>query len=118
MKKTVILLLFLCFFTGCNQNDDNQYGTEKNPFVGTWKEDVNKWEFYDDGNLKNTMNYFGYGKTYTYTGMYAYNPKQQTVTFSFDGGSGRIYIVQEISRDRIVYFDPTDLATYYLVRIQ
>lgn len=118
MKKTVLLLLFLCFFTGCNQNEDNSYGNEKNPFVGTWKEDVNKEEYYADGTFKSIMGYFGDGKTYIYTGVYSYNSDQQTVTFSYNGGTGRIYIVQEISQDRIVYFDPTDLEVYLLERIQ
>ena len=113
MKRILMILASLLILIGCKDDPIEN----NNPFVGVWKEDVNKKYFYEDGTFKYIMNYYGDGKTRTSTGVYSYNADLKTVSFSFNGGTGRIYMLQEISKNKIVYFDPTDLETYYLVRV-
>ena len=105
---TVFILLF-----GCEQHDD----IKTNPFVGIWKDGNTKREFFDNGKFKFTLNYFGEGTKHITTGLYGYNSDQQTLSISIDGGESRIYLVQYVSQDNIVYYDPTDLETISLIRI-
>ena len=116
MKKTLLILAMVisCMMASCNKNNSES----NNPFVGVWKEGSSKWEFKENGEFIRVANYYLGSGIFTDTGSYTYNAQSSTFTITFDK-SGKTYmrIVQHCSNDKIVYFDPTDMYTWTLIRV-
>ena len=116
MKKTLLILAMVisCMMVSCNKNNNES----NNPFVGVWKEGSSKWEFKENGEFIRVANYYLGSGIFTDTGSYTYNAQSSTFTITFDK-SGKTYmrIVQHCSNDKIVYFDPTDMYTWTLIRV-
>ena len=116
MKKTLLILAMVisCMMASCNKNNNES----NNPFVGVWKEDGTKWEFKENGEFIRVANYYLGSNIFTDTGSYTYNAQSSTFITTYDK-SGRSYmrIVQHCSNDKIVYYDPTDMYIWTLIRV-
>lgn len=105
-------------FISCSSDDGE---SENNPFVGVWKEQP--WghilKFYSNGEFDFTI-YFTDDWIEHRSGTYSYDNKNKTLLYMYDqsGLSSELFYVEYISKDKIVYIDPDDLATTTLVRTQ
>lgn len=127
MKKRIgsnLQMLFMLFvlslsitMTSCSAEDDN-FGNS-NPFVGVWKEGSTRWEFKKNGEFVRTPNYYSDYTKWTDTGTYGYNAQSQTLSMTYDkSGKTYIYVVQSCSSNRIVYYDPKDMYTWALTKVE
>lgn len=127
MKKRIesnLQTLFMLFvlslstvLTSCSAEDEN-FGSS-NPFVGVWKEGSARWEFKKNGEFVRTSNYYSDYTKWTDTGTYGYNSQSQTLSMTYDeSGNTYIYIVQSCSSNRIVYYDPKDMDSWTLIKVE
>lgn len=130
MKKFIIGLIGVMFasvmalsLSSCGKEDGSEY-YEDNPFAGVWKEGSNRTEFRKNGTWETRYNYYSddnddYVMKWTETGTYTYDEGSRTLCKVYDkNGNAYMRIVQHISRDKIVYFDPTDMYTWTLIRME
>ena len=127
MKKKIesnLQMLFMLFvlslsmaMASCGTEDGN-FGNS-NPFVGVWKEGSTRWEFKGNGEFVRTPNFYSNYTKWTDTGTYGYNAQNQTLSVTYDeSGNTHIYIVQSCSSNRIVFYDPKDMYTWTLTKVE
>ena len=127
MKKRFesdLQMLFMLFvlslsmtMISCSSEGDNLGNS--NPFVGVWKEESTRWEFKKNGEFVRTPNFYSNYTKWTDTGTYGYNAQSQTLSMTYDeSGKTYIYIVQSCSSNRIVYYDPKDMYTWALIKVE
>lgn len=113
MKKFVVFLMSLIVFSACTVEEIG-----RTSFVGKWKDGNSRYEFFSDGSFVVKHNYYEHTELmFKKSGIYSYNAGQQSLSMRYDNsGASYIYVVQSVSEDRIVYFDPTDLYVWTLMR--